>query len=75
MVYCDRQLLAAAVAMGSPGAEGCFELSIGNADKGQLPLAEVRRRVDQFVAAGLPVVVTQVSSRALACTPATFRDP
>ena len=61
-----RKLLAAAVAKGQHGAEGCFELSIGNADKGQLPLAEVRRRVDQFVAAGLPVVVTQVGPRARA---------
>ena len=62
----DRHLLAAAVAR-RPGTEGCFELSIGNADKGTLPLAEVRRRVDQFVAAGLPVLVTQVRSWAVEC--------
>ena len=42
-----------------PGAEGCFELSIGNADKGVLALEEVQRRVSQFVAAGLPLAVTQ----------------
>lgn len=40
--------------------EGCFELSIGNADKGMLPLLEVQRRVEQFVTARLPVVITQV---------------
>lgn len=39
--------------------EGCFELSIGNADKGLLPLEEIKRRVAQFTQAGLPLVVTQ----------------
>lgn len=39
--------------------EGLFELSVGNADKGLLPLPELERRVQQFVAAGLPVVITQ----------------
>lgn len=53
--------MAAAVAERDGTMEGCFELSIGNADKGVLPLLEVQRRVEQFVAAGLPVVVTQVS--------------
>lgn len=38
--------------------EGCFELSVGNADKGFLPLPEVERRVAQFLEADLPVVVT-----------------
>ncbi len=41
-------------------AEGCFELSIGNPDKGLLPLDQVRQRVEQFTAANLPVVVVQV---------------
>ena len=41
-------------------AEGCFELSIGNPDKGLLPLDEVRQRVEQFTAANLPLVVVQV---------------
>ena len=53
-----KALLAAACRL-CPGKEGAFELSVGNADKGLLPLAEVERRVAQFVAAGLPVVVTQ----------------
>ena len=44
-----------------PEREGCFELSIGNADKGLLPLEEIQRRVAQFIQAGLPLVVTQVS--------------
>lgn len=42
-----------------PEREGCFELSIGNADKGLLPLEEIQRRVAQFIQAGLPLVVTQ----------------
>ena len=40
--------------------EACFELSIGNADKGLLPLEEIKRRVAQFTSLGLPLVVTQV---------------
>jgi hypothetical protein len=48
------------VASAQAGAEGCFELSIGNPDKGMLPLDEVRRRVEQFTDAGYPVVVVQV---------------
>jgi hypothetical protein len=40
--------------------EACFELSIGNADKGLLPLEEIKRRVAQFTTLGLPLVVTQV---------------
>jgi hypothetical protein len=39
--------------------EGAFELSIGNADKGLLPLEEIKRRVSQFTSTGLPLVVTQ----------------
>ena len=40
--------------------ECCFELSIGNADKGLLPLSEIQQRVAQFTAAALPLVITQV---------------
>ncbi|GAX76497.1 hypothetical protein CEUSTIGMA_g3942.t1 [Chlamydomonas eustigma] len=40
------------------GLEGCFELSIGNADKGMLTAIEIRKRVRQFISAGLPVVLT-----------------
>ena len=47
-----------------PDLEGAFELSIGNADKGLLPLEEISRRVAQFTAAGLPLVVTQVCAAA-----------
>jgi len=60
-----RQLLDAAVErFGGAGAdgdhmEGCFELSIGNADKGLLPAEEVRRRVAQFTAEGLPLILTR----------------
>lgn len=52
-----RELLSAAVQL-CDGKEGAFELSIGNADKGVLPAAEIERRVAQFEAAGLPVVLT-----------------
>ena len=55
-----KDLLAAACRL-KLGMEGCFELSIGNADKGLLPLEEIQRRVAQFTAANLPVVVTQVN--------------
>ena len=53
--------MAAAVAARGGAVEGCFELSVGNPDKGMLPLPEVQRRVAQFVSAGLAVVITQVS--------------
>lgn len=53
-----REMLAAACRM-NPGMEGCYELSIGNADKGWLPIEEIARRVAQFTAAQLPVVLTQ----------------
>ncbi len=46
-----------------PEKEGCFELSIGNADKGFLPLEEIQRRVSQFTQAGLPLAVTQVGGK------------
>lgn len=52
-----RELLSAAVSL-CDGKEGAFELSIGNADKGVLPAAEIERRVAQFEAAGLPLVLT-----------------
>lgn len=48
---------------------GCFELSVGNPDKGVLPIDTVRERIAQFVEAGLPVVVTQV------CRPAFLSVP
>ena len=44
--------------------QGCFELSVGNPDKGLLPLEELRHRVQQFLDAELPLVVTHVSSSA-----------
>ena len=48
------------MASAQANAEGCFELSIGNPDKGMLPLDQIRARVEQFTAANLPVVVVQV---------------
>jgi hypothetical protein len=44
--------------MAGPDWEGCFELSAGNADKGLLPLEELRRRVALCTSAGLPLAVT-----------------
>lgn len=41
--------------------EGCYELSVGNADKGLLPVEEVRRRIEPFISENLPLVLTQVS--------------
>ncbi len=56
-----RGLLSAALkTKGLDETDGCFELSVGNPDKGQLPLDEIKRRVSQFVEQGLPLVVTQV---------------
>ncbi|GIL49814.1 hypothetical protein Vafri_6129 [Volvox africanus] len=59
-----RELLAtgvkaAAAATRGPLPEGAFELTVQNADKGLLSAEEIRRRVAQFVALGLPVVVTR----------------
>ncbi len=62
-----RELLAAACRMRGDDAEGCFELSVGNADKGLLPLEEIQRRLAQFTATGLPVVVTQVPTLSALC--------
>lgn len=52
--------MAAGCELCSQPKEGCFELSVGNPDKGLLPLDVVRRRVQQFVDTNTPVVVTQV---------------
>uniref|UniRef100_A0A7S3QL21 Cytidyltransferase-like domain-containing protein n=1 Tax=Dunaliella tertiolecta TaxID=3047 RepID=A0A7S3QL21_DUNTE len=52
-----KQLLAVARSL-SGDKEAAFELSIGNPDKGMLPVEETRRRVQQFVDAQLPVVVS-----------------
>lgn len=49
-----------------PDMEAAFELSIGNADKGLLPMEEIKRRVSQFTSAGIPLVLTQVGASALA---------
>ena len=49
--------------------EGCYELSVGNADKGLLPLEEVRRRIQPFISENLPLVLTQVGMLAQLCTP------
>ena len=55
-----KELLAAACRVqGVPPSAGAFELSVGNADKGLLPLPELERRVAQFISAQLPVVITQ----------------
>ncbi|BDA48658.1 hypothetical protein COCOBI_12-3390 [Coccomyxa sp. Obi] len=55
-----KGLLAAALKTKELSAgEGCFELSVGNPDKGLMSLEEAKRRVAQFVKAGLPLVVTQ----------------
>ncbi|GIM02066.1 hypothetical protein Vretimale_6798 [Volvox reticuliferus] len=58
-----QELLAAGVkaaaATGANPLEGAFELTVQNADKGLLSAEEIRRRVAQFVALGLPVVVTR----------------
>lgn len=39
--------------------EGCYEMSVGNADKGMLPVEEIRRRVQPFIDENLPLVLTQ----------------
>lgn len=46
--------------MGAGPSEGCYEMSVGNADKGMLPIDEVIRRVQPFVEENLPIVLTQV---------------
>ena len=59
-VPCRGLLSAALNTKGLAETDGCFELSVGNPDKGLLPLDEIKRRVAQFVEQGLPLVVTQV---------------
>lgn len=59
-MLCRGLLSAALKTKGLQETDGCFELSVGNPDKGQLPLDEIKRRVGQFVEQGLPLVVTQV---------------
>ena len=59
-VPCRGLLSAALKTKGLAETDGCFELSVGNPDKGLLPLDEIKRRVAQFVEQGLPLVVTQV---------------
>ncbi|KAL0028740.1 hypothetical protein WJX79_003641 [Trebouxia sp. C0005] len=39
--------------------EGCYEMSVGNADKGLMPAEEVKRRIQPFIDENLPVVLTQ----------------
>ena len=41
--------------------EGLYELTVRNADKGSLALADVQKRLRQFKEQGLAVVLTQVS--------------
>lgn len=35
-------------------------MSVGNADKGILPIDEIKRRVQPFIEENLPIVLTQV---------------
>lgn len=55
-------MLKAACTKEARQQHGCFELSVGNPDKGVLPKDEVQRRIDQFIKAGIPLVVTQVTT-------------
>lgn len=41
--------------------EGCYELSIGNPDKGVMPIEECRKRIKQFTDADIPLLVTKVN--------------
>lgn len=54
------QHVGAEARCGAGKLEGCYELSVGNADKGLLPLEEVRRRIQPFISENLPLVLTQV---------------
>ncbi|EFJ52742.1 hypothetical protein VOLCADRAFT_78735 [Volvox carteri f. nagariensis] len=45
--------------VGVGSLEGAFELTVQNADKGLLSAEDIHKRVAQFVALGLPVVVTR----------------
>ena len=55
-------LEAALQQLGWEQQRGCYELSVGNPDKGVLPVEEVLQRIQQFTAEHLPIVVTHVSS-------------
>ena len=55
-----RKLLAAGCIATGGRLDGCYEMSVGNPDKGMLPLEEVQRRVQPFLESGDPLVVTQV---------------
>ena len=50
----------AAACKAAGGLPGCYELTVGHPDKGQLPLAEVQRRLQPFLDDGTPIIVTQV---------------
>ena len=52
-----RDLLS--IAESKTGMEGAFELSVMNADKGTLEAAEIWKRVQQFIRAELPIVLTK----------------
>ncbi|KAK9815499.1 hypothetical protein WJX72_004708 [[Myrmecia] bisecta] len=57
-----RGMLAAACqTLARDPADCCYELSVGNPDKGVLPIDEVRRRLQPFLEEGLPVVITKAS--------------
>ena len=53
-------MLEAACRQKNQTSLGCYELSVGNPDKGIMPIEECRRRVQQFIDANLPVLVTKV---------------
>lgn len=55
-----RQLLQTACDLCKQPDDGCFELSVGNPDKGLLPIEKIRERAQQFIDADLPLVITQV---------------
>ena len=55
-----RQLMAAAC-KAAGGLPGCYEMTVGHPDKGQLELAVVRRRLQPFLDDGTPIIVTQAS--------------
>ena len=63
------------VVMCAGASEGCYELSVGNADKGMLPLDEVKRRVQPFIDEKLPLVLTQVPLHALLGLPLKTNNP
>lgn len=54
-----KNLLAAAVNCSGEDKEGCYEMSVGNPDKGLMDIDEVQRRVQPFQESGTPLVVVQ----------------